>query len=230
MKTFLFLLTALTFILSCQKINLFDKYTVQGKLFEEITKKPLKGVNMHVEGVKPLLFGATRDILGSTSTNEDGSFSIKVKKNSKFTRYELFFPYSFTENYFDISSVDIYNDDFINENFNLSDLYFTPKSTLILSYKNVTPYDEFDKLYFVVSSIKYSNKIKTTTFGSSEFDFIADGNKYIGRGVSGTETIKVAGNKYVKILKIVKKNNKEQRMVDSVFCKKGEIQKFDLFY
>jgi hypothetical protein len=109
---------------------------------------------------------------------------------------------------------------------------FTPKSRLIVNYKNANPFDQNDKLRFVIKTKKASLTIEgiITGYSYGDYDFFADGNKYFGSDVNDKISTDVGGNQYAKISISVIKNNIERKYVDSIFCKPNELQYYDIKY
>jgi hypothetical protein len=230
-----FILFLLVTLYSCKKDELSGETTiVEGVLRDDVSKEPIPGVVILVDGVKTssgmgIITDGMRKSLGQTTTDQAGKFKMKLKVFDKADRLQFFInpggnKEGFVDRTMDIDLIDLNKNVTNTMNFTLS-----PTAFLKIKFKNLNPVSDLDFFYFGWYSIGSGvpkGVIKRENCGTVQ---ASEALTWTGKDVCGTAMIETIAEQPTTVYWTVKKGGVIKEYSKSVSISRG-VNEFDLNY
>src|ERR1035437_4131737 len=214
------LLLPLFLITSCSK-EATDSFKIEGLVRDEITLKPIPGVEIFASAVSGVGFGRNENV-GQAITDADGYYKLKLKVFKGAERLDLYVNGgSVKEGYNEIQQ-SLYPPASTVVDFKLS-----PTAILKIKFKNISPVSDKDFFYFGSDETAGKGLIRKEICGTV---MPSDAYTWKGKDVCGIQTIEKLAERFTRIYWAVTKNNIITNYRDSVYVNRGVINEFSLNY
>ena len=211
---FLAIILIVSFLGGCKKDPLdaipADQARMYGKVVEKGTKKPVKGVKVYLRNCTCVIGGCSCSTIDSLTTDDMGRYDFTYKFNGfKGRSFDIVVrvPSGFLPENSPIALAPTTHD---NVNY---DIEIQPLAWIKIHVKNVTPFDEFDKIWI-----------------SGGWSGAAGDHQYYGKNPNFYIKKEIIGNDSIGVGWYVTKNQKEIFSKVKLYAIAHDTIKFEIFY
>jgi hypothetical protein len=216
---------------SCKK-EAINSITIEGVVNDSASKKPLSGIYIQVDAIKPssrvgIITDGKRESVGQTRTDANGYYKLNLRVFQEAKRLEFSVNGGqHNEGYVEARLETDLSD--MNQNTaNRFDFSLNPTGLLRIKFKNATPVSDSDFFSFGWSNIGAKVIVQKENCGT-----VVDSGSltWLGKDVCGAYTVETMAEMKQQVYWIVKKGAVTNYYSDSVFVKRDIVNEFSINY